>query len=141
MLSLVYVSRSACGTEDRSKHLDDIQAVSIARNTELDITGLLIATVDHFAQLLEGPSAGVDAVMRSIVADPRHQEVRIVRRIEVPARRYPHWRMARFDGETFGAVKADPLLAACHKGDDSNAIASLNRLIDAIAVNRAPRLH
>jgi len=138
MLSLVYISRLSVEPGDRSGVLDDIQAVSIARNTQLDITGLLISTTDFFAQLLEGPVPGVEAVMASILADPRHHDVHIIQRSEVDARRYPQWRMARFDGERFGSVGANPLLAACHAGHEPDSSARLDRLIDAIALHGVP---
>jgi len=137
-LSLVYISCLSVEPGDRSGVLDDIQAVSIARNTQLDITGLLISTTDFFAQLLEGPGPGVEAVMASILADPRHHDVRIIRRSEVDAPRFPQWRMARFDGEAFGLVGANPLLAACHAGQEPNSSARLDRLIDAIALPTVP---
>lgn len=134
MLSLIYVSRPLVDPEARARVLDDIQAVSIARNTDLDITGLLISTSGYFAQILEGPESGVEAVMARIAVDPRHHEVRIIRRSDVSERRFPHWRMARFDGESFGAVRVNPLLADCHARADSDVIARFDRLIDVIAI-------
>ena len=138
MLSLVYVSCPSVEPDVRSEALDDIQAVSIARNTELEITGLLITTSDYFAQLLEGPAPGVDAVMARIVADPRHYDIRIIRRSELAARRHPQWRMARFDGERFGGAGVNALLAACHADDDPIANARLDRLIESIALTSMP---
>lgn len=134
MLSLIYVSRPLVDPGARAKALDDIQAVSIARNTDLDITGLLISTSDYFAQILEGPESGVDAVMARIAVDPRHHEVRIIRRSPVSGRRFPHWRMARFDGESFGAFRVNPLLADCHMRGDADAIARFDRLVGLMAV-------
>ncbi len=68
MKSLVYISRPLVAMIDREAVLDDIQYVSVARNTTLDITGLLITTQDHFAQLLEGPAKAVESVMASMSA-------------------------------------------------------------------------
>ncbi|WP_275229759.1 BLUF domain-containing protein [Novosphingobium album (ex Liu et al. 2023)] len=138
---MIYVSRPLIENEDRARVFDDIQAVSIARNSMLEITGLLIATPRFFAQLLEGPARGVDTVMASILADPRHHEVRVVRRSEAAVRRYPLWRMARFDGENFGIEGITPLLAAAHARDDPEAGRRLDRLMAAIAFSRAsPRI-
>jgi hypothetical protein len=136
MSSLVYVSRPTIAIGDRADELDDILAVSAARNSALDITGLLIATPDYFAQLLEGPSASIDEVMASIMADNRHHDVRVVRRSDDHLRRYPAWRMARFERENFGTFRTGPLLAACHLGEDRDALAKLERLVDAIALGR-----
>jgi len=138
MLSLIYISCQSVEPGDRSEVLDDIQVVSIARNTQLDMTGLLITTSDHFMQLLEGPASGVNAVMASILVDPRHHGVRIIRRSELDERCYPQWRMARFDGERFGGAGVNALLAACHANDDPVARAKLDRLIETVAFATAP---
>ncbi|WP_197063653.1 BLUF domain-containing protein, partial [Novosphingobium malaysiense] len=55
MISLLYVSRSRILPVHRERMLDDIQAESLARNSQHDITGLLVAASAYFAQLLEGP--------------------------------------------------------------------------------------
>ena len=140
MLSLIYVSRPLVDGPQRATALDDSQMVSIARNSTLDITGLLISTPQYFAQLLEGPLRSIDTVMASILVDPRHHDVRIVRRSQLTARRYPQWRMARFEGENFGEASITPLLAAAHAQDDPDAARRLDRLIEAMALKRAVTL-
>ncbi|QZH74182.1 MAG: BLUF domain-containing protein [Erythrobacter sp.] len=101
MLTGSYVSRPTIPFLLRPGVLDDIRAVSIARNSQLDVTGLLIVTVLYFAQVLEGPEDAVDEVMRSIAADPRHHEIVVVRRNVLKRLQFPLWRMARFEHETF----------------------------------------
>lgn len=139
MISLIYVSRTRVHDDQRAQVLDDILLASIARNSTLDITGLLISTIHHFAQLLEGPDVGVDGVMASILADPRHHEVRVICRSDVAERRYPLWQMARFEGRNFGNACIAPLLAEAHAQDDPQASRRLERLIEAIALDRFPR--
>lgn len=137
MLSLIYVSRPLIQPTDREQYLADIQAVSIARNSTLDITGLLIASPEFFAQVLEGPEEDVAAVMASIFADPRHADLRVVKRSESSTRRFPRWRMACFDSADFSSTAITPLLAAVHAQDDPEALRRLDRLIDAITRNGA----
>jgi hypothetical protein len=137
MLCLTYVSRPLIALADRAQLLADIQAVSAARNSMLDITGLLIASPEFFAQVLEGPIDDVEAVMASILADPRHHDIRIVGRSDVATRRFPRWRMAVFDSANFGSGSISPLLAAAHAQDAPHAVSRLDRLIEAIALNGA----
>lgn len=133
MISLIYVSRPLIDYEQRNTILDDIQAVSVAYNSTHDITGALISTTDYFIQLLEGPASSIDEVMARILADPRHNEVRIVRRCEVEARLLPTWRMARFDGESFGKMAIAPLAAAAHDQHDPETGRKLEQMIAALA--------
>lgn len=132
VLSLLYVSLTAVPIAQWEATLSDIQTISTARNAPLDITGLLIATPDCFAQLLEGPSENVDLVMTSILADQRHHDVRIVRRVIADRRRCPLWRLARFDQGTFEATYIRPALERAHRGTGTEALVPLDRLIDQI---------
>jgi hypothetical protein len=133
MLSITYVSRQTPWTESRREILENIQTASIARNSELNITGLLIATRSHFAQVLEGPTGAVDQVMASITIDPRHCEVVVLRREEIEIRRFASWQLAVFEREAFASISMRPLLAAVHEGTDEAAQGKFFRLIDDIA--------
>lgn len=135
MISLLYVSETLVEEHDVDKVMDDIQAVSIARNSQLDITGALIATSAYFAQILEGPDEDVDLVMASIVRDPRHHRVRVLKRCDIAVRRFPRWRLARFSGDNFGTLNVAPVIAAAHAGTHADAVQQLERLIGTIAFN------
>ncbi len=133
MLSLTYVSRQTPWTESRREVLENIQTASIARNSELNITGLLIATKFHFAQVLEGPTEAVDEVMASITIDPRHCEVEVLRREEIAIRQFANWQLAVFEREAFASISMRTLLAALHEGTEVAAQGKFFRLIDDIA--------
>ena len=60
--SLLYVSRRLATADD----VQDIVAVSRARNAQWQVTGALIASRGRFAQILEGQRSAVDALMDSI---------------------------------------------------------------------------
>ena len=137
MISLIYVSQSRINPADRARMMDDIMTISIARNTMLGITGLLIASPHHFAQLLEGPTHHVLAVMSSITSDPRNATCRILRRARIEQVSSPHWRVARYDSHNFGIDVIDPLLMAAHAGIDPHAIHRLQRLIEIVALDPA----
>lgn len=97
--SLLYVSISALEPSREQDEIEDIIEVARRRNEELDVTGALIFTGRHFAQLLEGPGENVDALMDSIGADHRHHSLRVVRNVAAEGRRFPDWSMA-YSGES-----------------------------------------
>jgi hypothetical protein len=133
-ISLVYVSRSRIDDADRQVMLDDLMVASLTRNSMLDITGVLIATPRHFAQVLEGPAVSVDAVMASITADPRHHDLRLVRRIPISVSRFPNWRMVRFNSENFGADRIEAIIAARNEPVTASARRMLDRLFASAVV-------
>lgn len=135
MFSLTYISQASIDPRDRATALDDIMTVAVARNTMLDITGLLIISPGHFAQILEGPMLAVETVMASIKADPRHTALRIVRQSSIEKTCFPHWRMARLDSDNFGATTIAPLLMAAHAEGDPKAVDRLDRLIELVATD------
>lgn len=94
--SLLYVSVSTLTPEQERDEVDKIVGVAQRRNCELGVTGALIFTGTHFAQLLEGPADAIDALMRSISCDPRHRSVTVVDTGEASRRLFPDWSMAYF---------------------------------------------
>ena len=133
MLSLAFVSLPTHWEKCRKETLDDIKTVSLARNSQLDITGLLIATISHFAQVLEGPKCAVDDVMASISVDPRHCQIVILQKIPIETRQFPLWRLATFERETFASLEVTPLLAMLHKERGGEALGRFSHLVDAIS--------
>lgn len=112
LISLIYVSRS---TIPRSRHEDDIDAImsgSIARNHELAVRGVLIFTEGHFAQLLEGPKAGVDELMASIERDQRHEQLTVIERRRIDDYRFPDWGLAYWGSAAYVNDKLSSLLDA-----------------------------
>ena len=80
------------------------------RNAELSVTGALISTRFNFAQLLEGPTAAVDALMDSIRRDPRHREVRVISTGPLARRQFASWSLAYAGPSTYVAAALEPLL-------------------------------
>ena len=57
------------------------------------LTGLLLHGNGTFLQVLEGEPAVVDALLEAIGRDPRHTNMKVVRREEVSSRQYADWSM------------------------------------------------
>ncbi|MGU3468139.1 BLUF domain-containing protein [Methylobacterium sp. C33D] len=88
--SLLYVSRRLATPAD----VRDIVEASRPRNGRLQVTGALVASRSRFAQILEGPRPGVDALMDSIRRDGRHAGVEVLLYDDIARRRFPDWTLA-----------------------------------------------
>ena len=92
--SVFYISVKATPWPHDGPDVEAITEVARSRNAGLGITGALISTDDHFAAVLEGPPAAVDAVMASIFRDPRHWRVTVLEEIELAERVFAGWSLA-----------------------------------------------
>jgi len=128
--SLLYVSESRLGVTEAAAEIDQIVAVSVSRNAILGVTGSLIATRHEFAQILEGPEAAVDELMASILADPRHANLRILEYVDISRRRFPNWTLAYSGPATYVVSLVEPLLETCTTGLDTAQIHELKSLME-----------
>ncbi|MBL8514645.1 MAG: BLUF domain-containing protein [Betaproteobacteria bacterium] len=101
LYSLAYTSRAAPDMASRAARMvlhDDAKV----RNTQSNLTGLLIYVEGLFVQVLEGPKVAVSALFQNIVHDVRHDEVRLICECEIDARAFADWSMAlcEFDDES-----------------------------------------
>ncbi len=77
--------------------LDRIFRSSVPNNARSQITGALGFSHQTYIQLLEGPTAAIDALVRTLEQDPRHTGLKIVLRGFSERRLLPSWSMARVD--------------------------------------------
>jgi hypothetical protein len=98
LLRIVYISREA----QRFSPLDlqGLLVSSRASNAAGDITGLLLYKHGNFMQVIEGPSATVDALFNKIQQDRRHDRVLELARDEIHSRDFSDWTMAFRDLES-----------------------------------------
>lgn len=87
---LFYISRSLAKPEDAERILETSRHL----NQQRGITGALLFTGGHFAQLLEGPPPALAVTMHAIQADPRHETVTVLVEHELKQRRFDDWNMA-----------------------------------------------
>ena len=89
--SLMYVSRARPDLTT-----DDVRAIHrIARTLNaLDgVTGLLLYNGVTFMQVVEGAQSAIDDLMRRLVADQRHSQIKIVDERLIEQRSFPEWAM------------------------------------------------
>ena len=101
MEQLVYSSFAASDLD--SSEVFRIIEVSARNNPSRDITGFLVFSQDRFLQLIEGPPAKLDELLRVLRCDPRHRDLSVLARGPIAARCFPDWRMKRIDPSETGA--------------------------------------
>ena len=72
--------------------------------------GALLFTGARFAQVLEGPRAGVEELMDSINRDARHTDIVIIKQGDTPRRRFATWALAYCGPSAFVAQAVDRAL-------------------------------
>lgn len=92
--TLLYISESSIAPSNIQNEVDLILVSAHKFNPSGGITGALIFTGKHFAQVIEGDETVVGNLMASIAGDPRHDQINIVMRDRLSDRRFPDWSMA-----------------------------------------------
>ena len=91
MFRLIYASRSnpiLDGSEVYS-----LLATSKRNNKEHALTGVLLYGQGYFLQVLEGNRDEVNRLFQRIVADQRHDDVRIIEAVNTGGREFSQWSM------------------------------------------------
>ena len=108
MYRLIYKSRAIKPID--WELVDSIIATSQSSNTELDVSGVLLASRSHFLQVLEGPFDKVNELYYAIVRDPRHVQVQLISFTCAERRIFNSWTMHgigvfNFNKELSGQLK------------------------------------
>lgn len=121
---LIYVSRAAPGIDHAE--VRRILATSQRNNRRRDVTGCLLFSGRHFAQVLEGDAGLVGELRRLIALDPRHHEMVLLLEREVRLRRHVGWSM----GYLYRLDLVDRLeqLLTAGAGSHDDAVALLDEL-------------
>lgn len=130
--ALLYASRARLAGPEAAAAVADLVAVSRARNARLGVTGALVYSGGHFAQILEGGSAAVAELMRSIGRDPRHADVTVLSEGPTGQRRFADWSLAYAGPATF----VDSIIAGTLAGAGaprSRNEARLQQLLEELA--------
>lgn len=128
-----YVSRPFEESKDTARMLDAIEAVSLARCSALEVTGILLVSTMFFVQILEGDKNEVEGIMDRITADPRHHDIKTIRSQPIERRNFENWRMVRFGRSTFAASTLDPLFAELYVPGNNGAHSRFDALANSLA--------
>lgn len=124
---MVYCSRALVPTSSLLV-IADILAVSHRNNARDGLTGALAISDGWFLQVLEGPPAALDSLLRRLERDPRHTDVVVLSRQPTTGRLFSDWSMA--SGRITPAIAADlvALIDECRVQPEV-AVAALLRII------------
>jgi len=88
---LIYLSVVARNI--RFQDVEEIAERSASRNAALGVSGLLLYTPSHFAQVLEGDETVVRQVYDRVKRDARHTRVRTISEQPISERAFGDWGM------------------------------------------------
>ena len=91
MYRLIYKSRSTQPID--WELVDSIIGTSQDGNEELNVSGVLLATTNHFLQVLEGSFEDVNQLYCTIVKDVRHYQVQLISFSCTEERIFDNWTM------------------------------------------------
>lgn len=131
MHAILYASRALIGTNPDA--FSAIADKATVRNDAAGVTGALLFTGTHFAQLLEGPAAAIDTVFTRIMRDARHCDLRLLCRSSATYPRFDRWRSLPRDGSTYARGMVERAWWAGADACDGEA-RMLIRLLQALAV-------
>lgn len=94
MHRLIYVSESKLSGIATDAEVSQMVGLAQKRNAELNVTGALMFTGTHFAQVLEGPQSAIEELMISISRDLRHSSILITDKSRITSRQFPTWQLA-----------------------------------------------
>lgn len=91
MIRVTYLSREAGPLS--SDALLELLNQCHRNNTKHGITGMLLLGNGTFLQTLEGEGDAVDTLLDKIARDPRHADMKVLRRDAIDARQFSGWSM------------------------------------------------
>ena len=107
MIRVTYLSQasSPLSADDLLGLLDQCHR----NNTAKGLTGMLLFGNGTFLQSLEGEKSVVDPLVDRIAKDPRHRDMKILRRDDITERQYSEWSMG-FERVTESTLETIPSL-------------------------------
>jgi hypothetical protein len=91
MIQLSYISSIAHPMS--SEDLLVLLQQCLTNNERAGVTGMLLYGNDTFLQVLEGEESVVDPLYEKIRRDPRHGNIKALKRTDIQSRHYPEWNM------------------------------------------------
>jgi len=139
MERLLYISESGLEPSKATPSVSQIIADAQVRNSHLAVTGALLFTGTHFAQILEGPRESIAQLMSSIQDDSRHGNIVIVDHSPIEARRFPDWKMAYRGPSQFVSRHVVRLLHSTSQSEQRRATEWLTELAHEFSTARIPK--
>ena len=124
LVRVFYVSAIAASAT--TVEIQTISSTAQIRNRRLDVTGVLVRSSHHFAQVLEGRQEAVEDIVRRVLNDDRHDRPRLLLEESIWRRAFSEWSPEIAQREDLGAI-----LAELHQVGESRA-ADLHEVLKRI---------
>ena len=115
--SLLFVSTSLIASADEAHEIKSILAIGEQRNAKLGVTGALVVTHRHFAEIIEGPADALAELMISIRRDRRHADLSEVDCLGIDRPTFARWAMAYHGPATYVGKRVEALLTGGGSAD------------------------
>ena len=138
MERLLYVSNSKIKEAEVDAVVSHIVTKAEEWNVDHNLTGALIFTGTHFAQVLEGRQKDIDEVMVIIRNDPRHGSISVINRSPITERQFPCWAMAYQGPSQFVSRHVTRLLQATPGLEQQRATDWLIQLAHEFVIYKDP---
>ncbi len=93
-MGLAYlIYKSIPTTNLAEKDLLEIAEQSKHNNVDNGLTGLLVYGNNEFVQILEGEEDAIETLYNKVLADTRHNNIKLIKRGRLERRYFPSWSM------------------------------------------------
>jgi hypothetical protein len=134
MHRLLYVSESHIEQSHVQSTVANIVAHSQVKNKQLGVTGALLFTGKHFAQILEGSPEAIDMLMAYIYSDTRHGKIVVIDKSPITRRRFADWQMAYHGPSQFVSRHVAKLLHPSSRSEQRRAVEWITDLAHEFSV-------
>lgn len=126
---IIYISESKIDSAEAEDVVAKLVVASRPRNANLAVSGALLFTGTHFAQILEGPPSSIAVIMSALRTDPRHSNLFIAARYPISIRIFSGWQMAYHGPSQYVARHVNRLLDKNSQSDQKRVTDRLTQLV------------
>jgi hypothetical protein len=134
LMRLIYFSEIKLRLVGRAQQIAELQAVSVDRNRQVQVTGALVYDDLWFVQALEGEPLAVKSTFDRIARDKRHANAKIIRAANTPSRLFGEWSM----GFAASNARTEPLFGLhwCNRGMNPSSMTEKDILTLMVELGR-----
>lgn len=127
MYQILYTSNAVNRMSE--DELSNLLSKAKQNNAKLDITGMLVYNDGSFIQILEGDKQTIKALLKTIIADPRHNNLIIIDESSISERSFSSWDMG-FRHLTDSDIQNHPILKPLLQKTNGTAPGMINDVVD-----------
>ena len=110
-----YTSEATFEKSESYENLQQIVEASQKNNLEKNITGVLFYNNGTFLQIIEGKKEDLALLMKKILSDSRHKQLRILIEEPVDERGFFNWSLDGFDLTSNEKIKQERITEICEE--------------------------